>query len=38
LQAGYRFLSTDYETGSGVNRFRYDVRVHGPQLGFTLHF
>lgn len=38
LQAGYRFLSTDYDTGSGLNRFRYDVLVHGPQLGFTLHF
>jgi len=38
VQAGYRLLSTDYETGSGGNKFRYDVLVHGPQLGFTLHF
>lgn len=38
LQAGYRWLYTDYETGSGVNRFKYDMLTQGPQLGFTLHF
>jgi hypothetical protein len=38
LQVGYRFLSTDYEIGSGLNRFKYDVLIHGPQIGFTLHF
>jgi hypothetical protein len=37
-QAGYRFLSTDYETGSGLNRFKYDILSQGPQLGLTLHF
>jgi hypothetical protein len=35
---GYRFLSTDYETGSGLNRFKYDILSQGPQLGLTLHF
>lgn len=37
VQLGYRWLGTDYETGSGVNKFRYDVVVQGPQIGLTLH-
>ena len=38
LQVGYRWLGTDYETGSGANKFRYDVVLAGPQIGFTFHF
>ncbi len=38
LQVGYRWLGTDYETGSGPNRFRYDVVLQGPQLGLTARF
>jgi len=38
LQAGYRWLSMDYETGSGASRFTYDMLNQGPQLGFTFHF
>jgi len=38
VQAGYRLLYTDYETGSGLNRFKYDMLTSGPQVGFTLHF
>ena len=38
LQAGYRWLSMDYETGSGANRFKYDIVNQGPQLGFSFHF
>ena len=38
LQAGYRWLSMDYETGSGARRFKYDMLIQGPQLGFTVHF
>ena len=38
LQVGYRFLYTDYETGSGLNRFKYDMLTSGPQVGFTFHF
>lgn len=34
-QVGYRWLGTDYETGSGANKFRYDVVVQGPQIGLT---
>jgi hypothetical protein len=38
VQLGYRWLSTDYETGSGASKFRYDVIVQGPQIGLVLHF
>jgi len=38
VQLGYRWLGTDYETGSGRGKFVYDVVVHGPQLGLTVHF
>ena len=37
-QLGYRWLGTDYETGSGSGKFRYDVIVQGPQLGLMVHF
>lgn len=37
FQFGYRWLGTDYETGSGANRFRYDVVLAGPQIGLTIH-
>lgn len=37
-QLGYRWLGTDYATGSGTSRFVYDVIAQGPQLGFSLHF
>jgi len=38
LQAGYRWLYMDYETGSGASRFKYDMLIQGPQLGITFHF
>ena len=38
LEAGYRWLGVDYETGSGADRFKYDMVIQGPQLGFTVHF
>jgi len=38
LQAGYRWVYTDYETGSGLHRFKYDMLTHGPQVGFAIHF
>lgn len=37
-QVGYRWFGTDYETGSGLNKFRYDVILQGPQIGLTAHF
>jgi hypothetical protein len=38
LQLGYRWISVDYETGSGRNRFKYDMVSQGPQLGVTITF
>jgi hypothetical protein len=38
LQAGYRFFSIDYETGSGRDRFKYDVLYRGPQVEVTFRF
>jgi hypothetical protein len=38
LQAGYRWLYMDYETGSGQSRFKYDMLIQGAQLGFTFSF
>ena len=35
---GYRALSVDYEQGSGVNRYEFDVVQHGPVLGLTIGF
>jgi hypothetical protein len=38
LGLGYRILSTDYEKGSGSNRFLFDMNEYGPQIkiGFNL--
>lgn len=36
--AGYRLLSVDYQQGSGVTRYEYDVLQHGPILGLTAKF
>jgi hypothetical protein len=33
---GYRALDADYETGSGINTFKYDMLMHGPV--FALNF
>jgi hypothetical protein len=38
LQLGYRWIYADYETGSGQDRFKYDVLTQGPQLGITFTF
>ena len=35
---GYRALSADFEKGSGVNRYEWDVVQHGPVLGLTIGF
>jgi len=32
ILAGYRALDQDYETGSGADRFKYDMMLHGPVL------
>ncbi len=38
LEVGYRALSVDYGTGSGADRFEYDLVLHGPYLGLTFGF
>ena len=38
LQLGYRWIYANYETGSGTDRFKYDVLTQGPQLGVTFIF
>lgn len=38
LNLGYRAISTDYTTGSGADRFEYDVVLYGPYLAFTFAF
>lgn len=35
---GYRFLSNDYQTGSGDELFRYDMLIFGPALGVSFVF
>ena len=36
--AGYRGIGTDYETGSGINKFTYDTTVHGPIIGLDIRW
>jgi hypothetical protein len=38
VQAGYRLINTDYESGSGLQRFKYAVLSYGPQVGATFKF
>jgi hypothetical protein len=33
--AGYRALDQDYEDGTGLNRFKYDMRLAGPVLALN---
>ena len=36
--AGYRIISQDYETGSGTNKFAWDIDLKGPVIGLAYHF
>jgi hypothetical protein len=38
LEAGWRFLGVDYQTGEGADRFEYDVLYQGPVVGFAFRF
>ncbi len=38
VNAGYRALYTDYETGSGIDKFAYNMWVHGPFFGVGVNF
>lgn len=38
LALAFRALGMKYETGSGLNRFVYDIITWGPEIGFLFHF
>lgn len=35
---GYRAIGQDYTDGTGINKFTWDVVLHGPQLGLAIRF
>jgi hypothetical protein len=35
---GYRAIYSDYQSGSGIDNFEYDVLTHGPTLGLQFRF
>lgn len=38
LVGGYRYLSADYQNGSGARLFKYDMAMSGPALGVAFAF
>jgi hypothetical protein len=38
LDFGWRYYDVDYESGSGLTRFKWDVAHSGPMLGFSWQF
>ncbi len=38
LSLGYRYLDFDYEDGTGSGRFKFDMKQHGPAVGFRFSF
>ena len=38
IDLAYRWLSMDYETGSGTDQFEYDMVISGPEIGLLFHF
>jgi hypothetical protein len=38
LWLGYRVMGVNYETGSGLNKFQYDVTMYGPITGIVFRF
>ncbi len=38
LNAGYKWLAYDYETGSGPSRFSWDVTYQGPIAGLVFNW
>ena len=35
---GYRAMSQDYSTGSGADKFEWDMTLHGPILALAIKF
>ena len=38
LFGGYRFMSQEYEDGTGINKSEIDVDYQGPLFGFAFFF
>lgn len=38
VMLGYRALYQDYETGSGTDKFKWDVTLYGPVLALSVQF
>jgi len=38
IDLAYRWLSMDYNTGSGQDYFLYDMVISGPEVGLLFHF
>lgn len=38
LSLGYRYLDFDYDDGDGADRFKFDMKQHGPLIGFRFDF
>jgi len=38
LDLGWRYYDVDYESGSGLTRFKWDVAQSGPVVGFSWEF
>jgi hypothetical protein len=38
ITGGYRIISLDYETGTGQDRFMYNVDTSGPVVRFGFNF
>lgn len=38
LSLGYRYLDFDYEDGEGPDRFKFDMKEHGPAIGWRFDF
>ena len=38
LTLGYRYLYFDYEKGYGANRFKFDMKQHGPAVGYRFRW
>jgi hypothetical protein len=38
LEVGYKAISEDFHTGSGNDKFTWDVIMHGPVIGFEVDF
>lgn len=38
IDVGYQLVYMDYETGTGTDRFAYDVLTHGPIVGVSFRF